>query len=127
MIERSYTLAVASADREAFALCLALGTLEAIRSGSWPINAGASTIARREFVDPLVEAGVPDEILYHFRNADALLAFGVLLGAPGVERRLNDAVAALKARLATLSRPSWDARWEGGEVVYHTSEAVGGS
>ena len=40
MDDGTHLLEVAAADREAFVLCLALGTLEAMRGGSWPLEAG---------------------------------------------------------------------------------------
>lgn len=63
MTEESHTLLVAASDREAFALCLALGTLEAVRSGDWPTEAGIWTIARPVFREPLETEGIPEDVL----------------------------------------------------------------
>ena len=111
MAEETHTLIVASSDCEAFALCLALGTLEAIRSGAWPVEAGTWTIARPAFREPLITAGIPAEVMAVFSGADELSALMALAGRDAVERRLADWMAVIRTRLAVLSEPSWYARW----------------
>src|SRR5262245_13550752 len=78
-------LEVAAADCEAFALCLALGTLEAIRCGAWPAEAGTWTISRPVFRDRLAAVGAPDEVLAIFSRADELSALEQLAGPGAVE------------------------------------------
>lgn len=111
MTEEVRNLKVASSDCEALALCLALGTLEAIRSGAWPVEATTWTIARPAFRIPLIAAGIPDEVLAVFSGADELSALATLAGRDAVEERIADMMAVIRKRLAMLSEPSWYARW----------------
>jgi hypothetical protein len=111
MAEKYHDLKVASADREAFALCLALGTLEAMRSGAWPLDAGIGTLARPVFYEPLEATNIPDEVLAVFRGADELSALASLAGRATAERKLDEWIAVLKSRLSTLPDRSWYARW----------------
>ncbi len=53
----SHSLEIAPSDREAFVLYLALGTLEAMRDGSWPLEAGIWTLGLPAFWQPLVGSG----------------------------------------------------------------------
>jgi hypothetical protein len=107
-------LQVASADQEAFALCLALGTLEAIRSGAWPTEAGAWTLGRPIFRGKLEALGMPGEVLDVFRSVDELSALEALAGNEAVEKRLREWTSLLRARLASLPERSWYARWADG-------------
>ncbi|MCI0704078.1 MAG: hypothetical protein L0241_23715 [Planctomycetia bacterium] len=106
-----HNLEVAASDLEAFALCLALGTLEAIRCGTWPAEAGIWTLARPNFSARLEQTGVPSEVLAIFRGADELSALEQLPGREEVEVQISKWIAILHSRLAALPEQSWHARW----------------
>jgi hypothetical protein len=114
MAEEMRRLQVAVADREAFALCLALGTLEAIRSEAWTTEAGIWTLSRPVFREELDSIGMPEEVLDVFRSADELSLLEQLAGREAVEQKLQVWVSVLQARLATLPERCWYARWEDG-------------
>ncbi|MGV3608843.1 MAG: hypothetical protein ACO1RA_20735 [Planctomycetaceae bacterium] len=96
---------------EALTLCLALGTLSAIRSGSWPAEAGIWTLARPGFIKPLKDAGLPDEILAIFRTSDELQAIQELTTIASCEAQLDSWIAMFQSRLATLPEKSWQLAW----------------
>jgi hypothetical protein len=74
-VNEAYCLGIAQADQEAFVLCLALGTLEAMRREDWPLDAGIWTLARPIFWQPLTE--VDDAVSDNSPcvNAGASIAF----------------------------------------------------
>lgn len=111
MTDETCRLEIAVADREALSLCLALGTLEAIRSGAWPAEAGIWTIARPCFWKSLENIGIPDDVLNVFRSADELDAIAKLIGAEDVDKTLIKWIGILHGRLAAMSQPSWHGRW----------------
>ena len=111
MEENDLLLSVALHDQEAFSLCLALGTLQAIRSGAWPVEAGIWTIARPVFRSPLEHLGIPNDVMKVFRHADELSALLELAGRETVDRKLDEWIAVLLARLADLQGQGWYARW----------------
>jgi hypothetical protein len=111
MAEPVHKIEIGEADREAFALCLALGTLEAIRSNAWPVEAAIWTIARPCFVEPLQDSGIPEAVLNVLRNADELGAIQKLVGADELQKTLVEWISLLRARLAELPERSWHARW----------------
>lgn len=112
MDENESLLAVASSDQEALSLCLALGTLQAIRSGAWPVEAGIWTIARPVFRSPLESLDIPDEVLKVFQHADELSALLELAGREAVDRKIDEWIAVLQARLASLPEQCWYAKWQ---------------
>lgn len=109
----AYRLEVDAADLEAFVACLALGTLEAIRSGAWSPEAGIWTLAPPIFRRPLERAGLPADLLDVLDRAGELSALGELAGRPAMIAELDRMIAALRARLReTASRP-WRGAWLG--------------
>jgi hypothetical protein len=80
MDDEVYHLEIAKADREAFALCLALGTLTAMRAGIWPLEAGIWTLGRPIFWESLTE--MDDTILAVFQSADELNVLAEIAGYP---------------------------------------------
>ena len=111
MDAETYLLEVAAGDREAFVLCLALGTLEAMRGGSWPLEAGIWTLSRPVFLQPVSSGGVAAEVVAELETADELEALARLSGRPAADARLDQIIAAVRARLSALKEPSWYARW----------------
>ena len=57
MIESLIRFEVPEADLDGFTTTLVLGTIEAMRSGSWPLEAGIWTLGRPAFREPLERAG----------------------------------------------------------------------
>ena len=109
MDDEVYCLEVGKADREAFALCLALGTLEAMRSGIWPLKAGIWTLGRPGFWEPMTE--IDDKALVVFQSADELQALAKLAGPLAAEAALDRMIAAVRSRLSALPEKSWYALW----------------
>jgi hypothetical protein len=113
MADEKHNLEIARADREAFVLCLALGTLEAMRGGAWPLEAGIWTLGRTAFWQPLVESD--SGVVEVFQAADELSALAKLAGRPVAEEALDRMIAAVRSRLSALPEKSWKARWSGGD------------
>lgn len=109
MDDEVYHLEVGKADREAFALCLALGTLEAMRAGIWPLEAGIWTLGPPGFWKPLTE--IDDKVLVVFQSADELDALAGLGGPLAAEAALDRMIAVVRSRLSALPEKSWSAFW----------------
>ncbi len=107
MDNKTYLLEVS--DREAFVLCLTLGTLEAMRGGAWPLESGIWTLARPVFWEAL--ADVDDAVVEALQSADELDALAKLCGYPAAEAALDRMIAVVRARLSVLPKKSWYARW----------------
>lgn len=118
MEDDMYHLEVGKADREAFVLCLALGTLETMRRGDWPLDAGIWTLGRPVFWESLVD--VDDKVVEVFQSADELSALAKLVGGPAAEEALDHMIAVVKARLSSLPEKSWYARWSNGHEAQET-------
>jgi hypothetical protein len=108
-------LNVASSDAEAFILCLAFGTLNAMRSGVWPLGAGVWTLARPAFVETLPRASISDELLDILRRADELSALAELGGRAAADDEMDRMLNTVRARLSSLPEKSWSATWENRE------------
>jgi hypothetical protein len=117
MSEETINLEIVSASRDALVLCLALGTLEAMRSGVWPLKAGIWTLGRPLFWEPLQRAGLPEEVLDIFQMADELDALGKLAGWPAAEVELDRMLGIIRRHLEALPDKSWQAGWPGYDVV----------
>ena len=104
-----YQLEVGRSNREAFVLCLALGTLEAVRRGDWPFEAGIWTLGHPIFWETLVE--VDKNVVVVFQSADELSALAELAGYPAAEKELDRIIAVVRKRLTALPEKSWYARW----------------
>jgi hypothetical protein len=111
MDDETHSLEVAAADREAFVLCLALGTLEAMRSGAWPLEAGTWTLNRPGFWQPVASSGVAAEVVAELEAADELDTLARLCGRPAADAMLDRMIAAVRSRLSALEERSWYARW----------------
>jgi len=95
--------------REAFVLCLTLGTLEAMRGGLWPLEAGIWTLGRPIFWEPL--ADVDHVAVKVLQSADELSAIAELCGQPAAEAELDRMIAVVRSRLVALPEKSWYAYW----------------
>jgi hypothetical protein len=109
MPEKSLNLEVASTDRDALVLCLALGTLEAMRSGVWPLEAGVWTLGRPAFWEPLKRAGIPEEVVNIFQAADELDALEQLSGRAAAENLLDRMSGIIRSHLEALPKKGWRA------------------
>lgn len=100
-------------DPDAFLLCLVLGTLEAMRGGEWPLEAGIWCLSRPAFWQPLAPAGVSGEIIAVLRSADELSALAKLSGRAAANAELDRMIGLVRARLAASPDHSWHLRWSG--------------
>jgi hypothetical protein len=111
MVEKYEQLYVGSDSFEPFVLCLALGTLEAMKTGIWSSEAGIWTIGRPDFLEKLEELNVSEEtinVLVQFDELNALEKFG---GREDFERELLKIEDVIKKRLEDFSENFWNARW----------------
>lgn len=90
----------------AFVAALTLGTLEAMRSGTWPLEAGISTLGRPIFQSPLREA-LPPPLLAVLDVADELSALQQLRGTPAAMAELDRLIAGVRAVLVESSSSFW--------------------
>src|SRR3954471_18109764 len=102
MSEESINLKVASTSRDALVLCLALGTLEAMRARVWPLEAGIWTLGRPLFWEPLKRAGLHEEVLDIFQTTDELDALEKLAGWPAAEAVLDQMLGIIRRHLEAL-------------------------
>lgn len=104
-------LLVKSDTFEPFVLCLALGTLEAIKSEIWSSKAGIWTIGRPNFLDELEKMNVSEEtknILVEFDELDALKEF---VSEEDFSEKLSKIEENLKKQLENFSTDFWYAKW----------------
>jgi hypothetical protein len=111
MAENYEQLFVSSETFEPFVLCLALGTLEAMKSGVWSAEAGIWTIGRPDFLEKLEELKVSEETLDALVQFDELSALENLVGAEEFERELRKIEEKIKKRLEDFSGAFWNAKW----------------
>ena len=111
MSENYESLLVNSATFEPFVLCLALGTLEAMKSGVWTSEAGIWTIGRPNFLDKLEELKVSDETMTVLVQFDELSALEKLVENDDFYAELLKIEQTIKKRLADFSKDFWNAKW----------------
>ncbi len=111
MSENYESLLVNSATFEPFVLCLALGTLEAMKSGVWTPEAGIWTIGRPNFLDKLEELKVSDETMNVLVQFDELSALEKLVENDDFYAELLKIEQTIKKRLADFSTDYWNAKW----------------
>lgn len=109
--EPTFRCEVAASDLEAFVACLALGTLEAMKSGTWPPEAGTWTLARPIFVRSLESSGLSKELLDVLQRADELSALESLSGRSAVNVELDKMIGVVRTHLAASASTTWRARW----------------
>lgn len=110
MSENYETLLVKSETFEPFVLCLALGTLEAIKCEIWSSEAGIWTIGRPNFLDELEKMNISEEImniLVQFDELDALSR----LDKEAFEREVLKIEEIIKQYLKKFSTDFWSAKW----------------
>ena len=111
MAENYEQLFVSGETFEPFVLCLALGTLEAIKSGTWSAEAGIWTIGRPDFLEKLEELNVSEETINALVQFDELSALKNLVSADEFSRELTKIESNIKKRLEDFSGDFWNAKW----------------
>jgi hypothetical protein len=112
MAEKYEQLYVSSATVEPFVLCLALGTLEAMKAAVWSSEAGIWTVGRPDFLDKLEELKISEETINVLVQFDELNALEKFSGREDFERELLKIERSIKKRLEDFSENFWNARWE---------------
>ncbi len=111
MAENYEQLFVSSDSFEPFVLCLALGTLEAMKSRVWSAEAGIWTIGRPDFLEKLEELNVSEETINLLVQFDELSALEKLVDIEEFNRELLKIERKIKERLEDFSAYFWNARW----------------
>jgi hypothetical protein len=111
MAEKYEQLLVSDETFEPFVLCLALGTLEAMKSAVWSSEAGVWTIGRPDFLQKLEELNVSEETIDLLVQFDELNALEKFSGREDFDRELEKIERRIKERLADFSGGFWNARW----------------
>lgn len=103
----AWKLSLSPETLPSFLLCLGLGTLQAIRRGALPTEAGLWTLAVPGFLGPLRENRVlPPRVLAVFEQSDELNALAQL--SPGtLEPTLDEFTEALDRALASEKETGW--------------------
>ena len=104
-------LSVSSETFEPFVLCLALGTLEAIKSKVWSSESGIWTIGRPNFLDKLEELKVSAETLDVLVQFDELNSLEKLVESDAFYEELLKIDHTIKKRLEDFSKDFWNAKW----------------
>ncbi len=93
---------------EAFVLCLALGTLRAIKNGVLASDAGTWTLGRPIFWEPLERDGiVSQDVLGVLKSADEFGAIRKLSGEAAFQAALGRSLTVLEERLRQIGEASW--------------------
>jgi hypothetical protein len=116
MSENYEQLLVSSETFEPFVLCLALGTLEAMKSRIWSAEAGIWTIGRPNFLDKLEKLKISEETLNLLVQFDELSALEKLVEREDFDRELMKIESSIKKRLEDFSENFWNAHWSQGAL-----------
>jgi len=111
MTENYEQLLVNSETFEPFILCLALGTLEAMKSQVWSSEAGVWTIGRPVFLEKLEEMKVSNETIDVLVQFDELNALEKLVERDAFNKELIKIEQIIKKRLEDFSKDFWYAKW----------------
>ncbi|HRH43310.1 MAG TPA: DUF3969 family protein [Pyrinomonadaceae bacterium] len=111
MNENYEQLSVKVETFEPFVLCLALGTLEAIKSNIWSTEAGIWTIGRPNFLDKLEELKISDETINILVLFDELNALEEFVEKEVFENKILEIEQAIKTRLGNFPNDYWQAKW----------------
>ncbi len=111
MNENYETLLVKTETFEPFVLCLALGTLEAIKSEIWSTEAGIWTIGRPNFLDELEKLNVSEETMNILVEFDELNALEEFVSKEDFSEKLLKIEQNIKKQLENFSENYWSAKW----------------
>lgn len=104
-------LSVSVETFEPFVLCLALGTLEVIKSKIWSSEAGIWTIGRPNFLDKLEELKISEETINILAQFDEINALEELKDKESFENEILKIEDSIKKRLKDFSETYWHANW----------------
>ena len=111
MSEKFEQLFVSTDTFEPFVLCLALGTLEAMKAEIWSSEAGIWTIGRPDFINKLEELKISEETINVLVQFDELNALEKLVERDDFYSELLKVEQNIKNRLADFPEVFWNARW----------------
>jgi GH24 family phage-related lysozyme (muramidase) len=111
MTENHEKLLVSSETFEPFVLCLALGTLEAMKAEIWSSEAGVWTIGRPNFLNELEKMKISDETIDVLVQFDELNALEKIAEKEDFQRELLKIERKIKKRLEEFSGVFWHAEW----------------
>ena len=106
---KTYRFELDASSLESFVGALLLGTLEAMRAGHWPLDAGIWTLGRPKFREPLERSNLPNSLLQVLHVADELSALEALAGRPAVDARLDQLIIDVRSQLESRACQFWDA------------------
>ncbi len=105
-------LLIPVSDLDTFLACLGIGTLEAIRSGAMPVEAGIWSLGVPELLEPLAERRlVSAEILDVLGTADELAAIREN-DSERFHSLLSELIGRLQNGIARAEDPIWHAAWD---------------
>ncbi|MCU1288708.1 MAG: hypothetical protein JWN60_937 [Acidobacteria bacterium] len=111
MPEKYEQLLVRTDTFEPFVLCLALGTLEAMKSKIWTTEAGVWTIGRPTFLNKLEEMKVSGETMDVLVQFDELNALEKFVEKEAFYNEILKIEQIIKNRLKDFSKDFWYAKW----------------
>lgn len=111
MTEKYERLEISSQTVEPFVLCLALGTIEAIKSEVWNFKAGTWTIRRPNFFEKLKSFGIPQTIIDKLDMFDELSAIQQTANKDDFITAIESIESIIKIRLKDFSDDFWYAKW----------------
>jgi hypothetical protein len=106
---KTYRFELDASSLESFVGALLLGTLEAMRAGQWPLDAGIWTFGRPKVREPLERSNLPDSLLQVLHEVDEFSAFEALAGRPAVDARLDQLIIGVRSQMESRSCQFWDA------------------
>lgn len=111
MSEKYEQLSVSVETFEPFVLCLALGTIEAIKAKVWAAEAGIWTLGRPNFLDKLEEMKISEDTINILVQFDELNTLEKMVEKDVFENEIVKIEEAIKKRLADFSATYWNAKW----------------
>jgi hypothetical protein len=111
MPEKYEQLSVSVETFEPFVLCLALGTIEAIKAEVWSAESGIWTLGRPNFLDKLEEMKISEDTINILVQFDELNTLEKLVEKDVFEHELVKIEDAIKKRLEDFSETYWNAKW----------------
>jgi hypothetical protein len=111
MSENYEQLLVSSDTFEPFVLCLALGTLEAMKLKVWSSKAGIWTIGRPNFLNELEKMKVSEDTLDILVEFDELSALEEFVTEEDFNNKILKIEENIKKRLEDFPEKFWSAKW----------------
>jgi hypothetical protein len=112
MYEKLITAQVAEDGLDSFVICLALGTLVAIKERIIDSDAGIWTLARPIFWERFKDNhSLPPEVIDVLQSSDEISALLELNSVDG-EKFIDECIGKLKKCLSEVKEPSWYMSWD---------------